>query len=200
MLVKTLIMAVVGASIGWFTNKIAIKMLFRPKTPIIIPLVNLQIQGLIPRRRQEIASSIGAVVEKELVSIEEIVIQLSAQKNRIEILRLIKTKIRDMVKEKLPGFLPTTVKDIIINYVNDTIDQQGGIIINELAERIIHKATTELKLRQMVENKINHFELDRLENIILTVAGKELKHIEYLGAVIGFFIGLGQALIIYLIG
>lgn len=200
MLLKTLIMAVVGAIIGWFTNRIAIRMLFRPKIPVKIPLLNFQIQGLIPRRREEIASSIGAVVDKELVSIEEIVVELSAEKNRIEILRLIKTNVSKITIEKLPVFLPSTVKELIVGYINDIIDQQGDRVIEEMAERIIHKATTEMNLRQMIEEKINQFELDRLEGIILEVAGKELKHIEYLGALIGFFIGLGQALIIHLLG
>ncbi len=200
MLLKTLIMAAVGAIIGWFTNRIAIRMLFRPKTPVVLPLTGMKLQGLIPRRRQEIAARIGEVVEKELVSIEEIVIELSAEKNRIEILRLIKSNAAKITLEKLPVFFPHSIKEVIVDYINDIIDRQGERIIDEMAERIIHKATTEMNLRQMIEGKINQFDLDRLEEIILSVAGRELKHIEYLGALIGFFIGLGQALIIHLIG
>lgn len=198
MLPKIAIMAVVGAVIGWVTNKIAIKMLFRPQRPIRIPIVGFQFQGLIPRRRQEIASNIGAIVERELVSLEEIIIQLSAEKNRAEIIGLIKDKVEELVKERLPGMLPSYIKAVVAKYINDVVDQNADKVINELVERVIHKATTEMNLRKMVEDKINQFELHRLEGIILSVASRELKHIEYLGAVIGFFIGLGQALIISL--
>lgn len=199
MLFSTAMMAAVGAGIGWFTNRIAIRMLFRPQIPVKIPLVNISIQGLIPRRRQEIASSIGEVVERELVSIEEIIIQLAAEENREEIIGTIKRKVAEIIIRKLPGFLPASIKELIVEYVNDIINQQANVVINELVENIIHKAAAEMNLRQMIENKINQFDLVKLEEMILSVASKELKHIEYLGAVIGFFIGITQAVIIHFI-
>jgi uncharacterized membrane protein YheB (UPF0754 family) len=199
MLFSTAMMAAVGAGIGWFTNRIAIRMLFRPQIPVKIPLVNISIQGLIPRRRQEIASSIGEVVERELVSIEEIIIQLAAEENREEIIGTIKRKVAEIIIRKLPGFLPVSIKELIVEYVNDIINQQANVVINELVENIIHKAAAEMNLRQMIENKINQFDLVKLEEMILSVASKELKHIEYLGAVIGFFIGITQAVIIHFI-
>ena len=51
----------------------------------------------------------------------------------------------------------------------------------------------------MIEDRINQFDLGKLEEIILSVADRELKHIEYLGAVIGFVIGLAQAVLVHLI-
>ncbi|HQL37778.1 MAG TPA: DUF445 family protein, partial [Bacillota bacterium] len=69
---EALFLIAVGAVIGWLTNVLAIKMLFRPIRPFKIPLLNITIQGLIPKRRHDIARSIGDVVEKELVSINEI--------------------------------------------------------------------------------------------------------------------------------
>ena len=38
-----------GAIISWFTNVLAIKMLFRPIKTFRIPLLNITIQGLIPK-------------------------------------------------------------------------------------------------------------------------------------------------------
>ena len=43
------------------------------------------------------------------------------------------------------------------------------------------------------EEKINQFELEKIEEIILSVAKSELKHIEVLGGVLGAAIGLFQA-------
>ncbi|HHT66442.1 MAG TPA: DUF445 family protein, partial [Clostridiales bacterium] len=53
-------MIIVGALIGWFTNYLAVKMLFRPIRPWRIPLTKIELQGLIPKRREEIAVTIGA--------------------------------------------------------------------------------------------------------------------------------------------
>jgi uncharacterized membrane protein YheB (UPF0754 family) len=199
MLLKFAVMAFVGAGIGWFTNRIAIRMLFRPQNPFRIPVIGISIQGLIPRRRQEIASSIGEVVDRELVSIEEIVLGLAAEKNREEIIEAIKQKVEAIIKSKLSVLVPGYVKELIADYINDIIDQQANIVINELVENIIHKAAREMNLRQMIEDKINQFDIGKLEGIILCVADRELKHIEYLGAFIGFLIGVAQAFLVYIV-
>ncbi len=197
MILRFAVMALVGAGIGWFTNRIAIRMLFRPQKPFKIPVMGISIQGLIPRRRQEIASSIGEVVDRELVSIEEIVLGLAADKNREEIIEAIKRKVDEITKDKLPGLIPGYIKEMIVEYINNIVDQQANLVINELIENIIHKAAREMNLRQMIEDKINQFDLGKLEGIILAVADRELKHIEYLGAGIGFLIGLAQAFLTY---
>ena len=69
---EVMFLAVVGGIIGWITNLLAIKMIFRPLKPIKIPLINYELVGLIPKRRREIAASIGEVIETELLSTKEI--------------------------------------------------------------------------------------------------------------------------------
>ena len=62
---------IVGAIIGYATNTIAIKMLFRPHQPKHLWLVGWQLPltpGVIPRHREALAANIGDVVERELLS------------------------------------------------------------------------------------------------------------------------------------
>ena len=51
----------VGASVGYATNWLAVKMLFHPRAPVRV--LGLTFLGLIPRRRKEIAASVAATVE-----------------------------------------------------------------------------------------------------------------------------------------
>jgi len=61
----------VGAVIGFITNAIAIKMLFRPLNPIRIFGIRLPFTpGILPRQRKKLALSIGAMVERELLTAE----------------------------------------------------------------------------------------------------------------------------------
>ena len=46
--VTIMFMVIIGAVIGWITNILAIKLLFRPLRPYKIPLLNYEIQGLLP--------------------------------------------------------------------------------------------------------------------------------------------------------
>jgi hypothetical protein len=60
-----------GALIGFITNVLAIKMLFRPLRPYY--LFGLRIPftpGILPRERERLAESIGAMVERELLTPE----------------------------------------------------------------------------------------------------------------------------------
>ena len=65
-----LVMILISGAIGWITNWVAIKMLFRPHKEINFGL--FKIQGLIPKRRDEISENIADVVEKELISVDDI--------------------------------------------------------------------------------------------------------------------------------
>jgi len=52
---------------------------------------------------------------------------------------------------------------------------------------------------RIVEEKIMAFNLLKLEKVVLSIAEKELKHIEILGGVLGFIIGLFQLLVLNLL-
>ena len=64
------LMVLIGTLIGWFTNYLAIKLLFRPYKEM--NFLFFKIQGLIPKRRAEISLNIADVVEKELISVDDI--------------------------------------------------------------------------------------------------------------------------------
>ncbi|MFP4152758.1 MAG: DUF445 family protein [Alkalispirochaeta sp.] len=58
-----------GAAIGYLTNSVAIRMLFRPLRPIRILGIRLPFTpGVIPRQRDDLAESIGAMVAEELLT------------------------------------------------------------------------------------------------------------------------------------
>ncbi|WP_427339746.1 DUF445 domain-containing protein [Caloranaerobacter sp. DY30410] len=197
-IIKVLTLAAIGAMIGWITNIIAIKLIFRPLKPVTIPIINVKIQGLIPKRRQEMAKSIGQVVEDELVSINEIIDRVVEQENLSNIIFIIKRKINGVIDEKLPSIIPSTFKNMIFNYVNEMVDSEGERILKDLIEKMVHKATNEVKLSEMIEEKINSFELEKIESIIISIAKRELKHIEILGGILGFLIGIIQGILIIL--
>ena len=59
-----------GAAIGWATNALAVRMLFRPHQPRRV--LGLTFQGLIARRQEDLAASIGAVVGDHLIDARDL--------------------------------------------------------------------------------------------------------------------------------
>ncbi len=195
-MIKILFLGLIGGIIGWVTNILAIKLIFRPIHPIKIPLLNVEVVGLIPKRRKEVARSIGEVVEKELISIEEILDKMIKEEDKNNLIKGIKIKIDQIIEEKLPPFIPSTFKGMIKDYVDKVVEEELGNVITNLSEYVLHKASTRIKIGEMVEDKINQFDLEKLEEIIINIAKKELKHIEVLGLVLGIIIGLAQGIIV----
>ena len=69
-----------GALIGYFTNALAIRMLFRPLTRKYLLGVPLPLTpGIIPRRRGELARSIGRMVARDLLSPEAVRARLQSE-------------------------------------------------------------------------------------------------------------------------
>ena len=72
---------------------------------------------------------------------------------------------------------------------------EAATLINTVA----HEFEQEVDLKQMIEDNIAQFELDRLEGLVYQVARREFKTIEKLGALLGFLIGCIQSGLFYLV-
>lgn len=189
------LMTVTGGLIGYITNVLAVKMLFRPLKPFRIPIIGWTIQGLIPKRQADIAISIGKTVEEELISVEEIMDKMIEDMDKTALKEMAKAKILDLAENNMPPMVPAIFKGAIMKYVADAIDQNADQVMNELSEKILHQATEKIQIADMVAEKIADFDLIQLEEIIFSISKQELKHIEVLGGVLGVIIGLVQGLI-----
>lgn len=196
MIMRIIIPAFIGGVIGWITNVLAIKMLFRPVYPIKIPLTVIYLQGLLPKRRAEIAASVGETVEKELINIDEILEKLSNDENRAIALNTVKMAISDKIGRKMPLLIPVIIKNSIVQYIEEQIDKEAPNLMEGLIKELYEKASKEIEIGKMIEDKINQIDLIKLEEITISIAKKELKHIEILGGILGALIGLFQGIIL----
>ena len=197
-ILKILILATIGGLIGYITNVIAIKLIFRPIEPIKIPIINKEIIGLIPKRKSEIAMNIAEIVSQEFISIDEILDKAITEKDKQNILEYIKVKIILIVDEKM-GFIPGGLKSIVQGFISDAIEEEIKLSIDELEEEIKININKRINIQEMIENKINDLDLYMLESLILRVVKNELRHIEILGLILGFLIGIVQGIITILI-
>lgn len=191
---RILFMAIIGGLIGYITNVVAIKMLFKPYEPIKIPLTNIEIMGLIPRRRAEIAKNVAETVKRELLSEEDIFNGIIKDEDKAEIAGYINSKVSNIIAEKAI-FLPSSLVNKINGYISDIVDKEVGNAIDDLGSNFIEKAKDRVDIEKIIEDRINEFDIEYLEEVTVRIAKKELKHIEVLGLLLGFLIGIIQGLI-----
>ncbi len=193
MLVKGILMIFIGSLIGWVTNYFAIKMLFRPHKEINI--LGFKIQGLIPKRRNEMAESIAATIDAELISMKDITGTLDSIEIEDEIDKIVDIVVEDKLKKELLSKIPMAtmfINDSIMNkvkgVVKDAIEENKG----EFVEIVINKLEENVDLKAMVVEKMEGFSLDYMEELTFRIAKNELKHIEIVGAFLGGVIGAAQ--------
>ena len=193
-IIRILILAVIGGLIGYITNVIAIKLIFRPINPIKIPILNIEIIGMIPKRKTEIATNIAKVVEDQFISIDEITDNIITEQDKQHIIDYIKVRVKLILSEKMT-LIPSTIRNLVQNYVSEIIEDEIREGIDELSEEMIIKTKNRINIKEIIEDKINELDLYELETIILQIVKNELRHIEVLGLILGFFIGIVQGII-----
>jgi uncharacterized membrane protein YheB (UPF0754 family) len=187
-----------GAAIGWLTNRLAIQMLFRPRKPV--RCLGVSFQGLIPRRHLELADKVGQIVEEELFSqhlIREEIMNIDLDPHLQTLARKV---VRDRLAPKLQqipllgSLLGGQAMDSLEKLAADSIRAETLPLLQQVAGEVERR----IKVRQLVEQKIRDFDLDKLESIIRELANREFSRIEWLGAVIGGLVGCVQSLLLLL--
>ena len=93
--------SLIGAVIGYITNWLAIKMLFRPHRKITIFNIKVPFTpGLIPKERTRIAKSVGESIGRHLLTKETIVKSLCSENMNDKLNSWVKNKIGSIVKSK----------------------------------------------------------------------------------------------------
>ena len=197
---QLLVMILISGAIGWITNWVAIKMLFRPHKEINLGL--FKIQGLIPKRKSEIGSGIANIIQNELISVKDVIANIDREEfsKRLNSLidEVLDKNLKKKVKKKFP-LLQMFFTDKVAKDVGNTIKD----IVMENQEKIFeifsNYAEENIDFEVIISDKISNFSLDKLEEIITLLANKELKHIEVIGAILGMLIGAVQYLITLII-
>ena len=157
---------IIGAIIGYGTNWIAIKMLFRPLKPIKIGKFTLPFTpGIIPKRQGKIAKAIGESIANNLFTDNDIKQMLLDENIEDEVANSILKKLKDektfeeIIHEKIDDdkyfFSREKIKNLITKKVKDGLVEAniGEIIANE-GKKIVSEKTKGSMLRMFVTDNM----------------------------------------------
>lgn len=187
---ELLSLPIVAAIVGWGTNVIAIRMLFWPREPI--SFLGWEFLGVLPKRKPEIAQSIGEVLNDELLPTDELIAAINTRETRERVALLITNNLAAKIYRFLPRFIMEYTEDKIRQHLNDLVNSEVDNLFLQLSENFSQELKDNKLLGNLVEAKINSFDLVHLERLVLKVAKNELRYIEFFGAILGLIIGLIQ--------
>ena len=188
----------IGAAIGWLTNRLAIQMLFRPREPWKFP--GIRLQGLIPKRQEELACRVGEIVEKELFNQHLIRNEIRNMDLKPYLDQLATNIVWDRLGPKLRQvpLLGTFVNDKLLYNLTKMAMESLQLETEPLLEKVSSEVEKRIAVRRIVEEKVRGFDLEQLETIVRQLAHKEFRRIEILGAVIGLMVGIVQSVLLVL--
>ncbi len=186
----------ISAFIGWFTNWIAIKMLFHPKKPVTV--LGITFIGIFPKRQAQFAEKLGKLVSEELLSFEDIEAKISNPANIDQLMPQIDAHIDHFLRVKLADQMP-----VISMFIGDkTIQQMKSVFMVELKDlfpslmkNYMGQLKKDLDLEKIVIEKVKGFSTDKLEQILNDIMAKEFRFVEIIGGVLGFIIGIIQVIL-----
>ena len=195
---KFIIAPFIGALIGWITNYLAVKMLFYPRRPVNI--LGWKLQGVFPKRQQELASNLGTLVERELISHEDIQNVINDPRFRDRLRNILSEYIHNLLSRKLNSVHPmlgSILSSRVVDSLQAKLSRESEKILPQLLQRVAEELEHTLDFKEVVRSKVENFSMDKLEEILYSIMRKEFRFIEIIGAVLGFVIGILQALFFF---
>ena len=186
----------ISAFIGWFTNWIAIKMLFHPKEPKKI--LGITFHGIFPKRQRQFAEKLGTLVSTELISFKEIEEKIVNPENIKKLMPLVELRIDEFLRTKLGEAFPIIsmfIGDNTINQLKTIFMKELETIFPELIGSYMKNLESQLDLNKMVTEKVYGFSSDKMEMILNQIMSKEFRFVEIIGGVLGFIIGIFQVIL-----
>lgn len=190
---------VISASIGWFTNYIAVKMLLHPIEPISI--LGFKIQGVIPKRHQDLAEKIAEAITADFLTEDDLVRLVGSVDMKPMLEDLIRRKwdekiddvlsVMPMIQMFLPADKLESIRDKLIVAFTEDADKTAEGLARSLSEKV--------DLGSVIHKNVMEFDLAKIEAIVEKIAEKEFRFVERLGGLIGFIIGGIQVLLLWLL-
>ncbi|MFH5882444.1 MAG: DUF445 domain-containing protein [Candidatus Izemoplasmataceae bacterium] len=192
--IRLLTMIFIGGLIGYSTNKIAVKMLFRPINQK--RFLFFKFQGLLPKRKSTIAKSMGEVIEQAFLSKDDIFDAFMNEETSREFKAVLKERLTQKISAIVPSMFRSMLGPNLDTMIKTFIDTEGDALIHELFDNIKNKGIEKLNIPMLVEEKVEAMDLITFEKLVLEIVSKELRHIELVGLFLGMAIGAVQFVII----
>ena len=179
MILKYIAGPLIGSAIGYFTNFIAVKMLFHPKNEIKLVGHTLPFTpGAIPKGKSILAKSVGNAVGNNLITREDIEKRLTSDELAEKIADMVLGKLSLPMNYVLEGVTDINQEDIeskkevvsksIAKFIAEAISQVdiSGIIIEKAPGIIMEKLNNPM---------IQMFMTDELLQVVLEPVGTEIQ-------------------------
>jgi uncharacterized membrane protein YheB (UPF0754 family) len=198
-MLNLILLPLISALIGWFTNWVAVKMLFHPRNPVKI--LGITFHGIFPKRQYEVAEKIGRLIASEFLNASDVIPHLTSKEQMQQIKVLVEKRLDEYLngtfQQKHP-VLAAFLSDKRREEFKQEIIEEIEFFAPEIIDHVVMKMEKDFDVAALIRGRVADLQVEKLEGILMLILEKEFKFVEYIGGVIGFFIGLVQVAITYI--
>ncbi|HMX61154.1 MAG TPA: hypothetical protein PKK18_12720 [Chitinophagales bacterium] len=191
------VMPLFGLFTGWFTDWLALKMIFAPKEPKkYFGLFTWH--GLFFKRQQEVASKYGALIAKEVLTPANMIESILTGKMSDNLFNMIQKNVQQMVDEQAGILKPVVVFAVGSEKYKAMKIAITGNMVHQLPVALKHiekYAEDAMDIQNTLVSKMQELTPEEFEGVLRPAFKQDEWILITVGAVLGFLVGELQVLI-----
>ncbi|MBM7771477.1 uncharacterized membrane protein YheB (UPF0754 family) [Actinokineospora baliensis] len=194
---EPLVLPIFGAAIGWFTDWLAIKLVFFPRERTKL-LGLIPFQGVFQRRRAEVAKQYGELIAREVMTVPNIVEGVLRGPRSDRLLAQIQQLVRKSVDEQASiakPFVAVAVGTRRFQEIKHAAADKAMAYLDTTALQAEPYATRALDIGNTIAAKMNQLTRVEYEGLLRPAFRQDEWKLIAVGAVIGALVGHLQALL-----
>ena len=186
------IMPLFGGFVGWFSDWMALKMIFRPreKQKYLFGLISWQ--GLFLKRRKEVAAEYGAMLADEVITAHNIFEAALRGPLSDKLFNVIQKHVQDLVDDQAGLAQPLVVLAVGSESYQQMKKDIAGKLIERLPATLTHVekyADDAMDVRNTLVSKMQEMTTEEFEGVLRPVFEQDEWKLIAIGAVLGFLVG-----------
>ncbi len=192
-----LVMPIFGAAIGFFTDWLAIKLIFVPRDPIRLP-GGFVLQGLFQRRRAEVARQYGDMIAGELLTVRNLMEGIFDGPKSDRLVAIVRKLVAEAIDEQVQSAGPLMHATIGQQRLDEMKDAAATKVLERLPDILRHAdgyLTRAMDVTNIVEQRMMRMTSLEYEGLLRPAFRQDEWKLIAVGGAIGFVVGELQVLL-----
>ncbi|SDJ38433.1 Uncharacterized membrane protein YheB, UPF0754 family [Actinokineospora alba] len=192
------VMPIFGGLTGWFTDWLALKMIFNPKKPTRY-LGIFEWQGLFLKRRKEVAADYGDLIAREIITPKNVMEAVLRGPLSDRLFALVAAQVRTVIDKQSGPARPLVMLAVGSGRYQAIKNSIAEKVIARLPETMTHiesYAEDAMDIRNTLVTKMQEMSEDEFEELIRPAFEQDEWILITVGAVLGFCVGELQVILV----
>ncbi|MDQ6849009.1 MAG: DUF445 domain-containing protein [Actinomycetota bacterium] len=194
---EPLIMPAFGLLVGWFTDWLALKLIFNPKRPIRI--LGIEFQGLFLKRRNEVAADYGTLIADEVITARKVIEAVLTGPLSDRLFAMINRHVQEALDHGTGVAKPLVVLSVGTTRYQQMKRSIASKIMDHLPDTMTYiedYARESMGVRTLLIDKMQQLDALQFESLIRPAFEQDEWILITVGALLGFAMGEAQAIVL----